>query len=221
MVNCAAIPGTLLESELFGHEKGAFTGAFAQKIGRFEQAHQGTLFLDEIGEIPLELQPKLLRALQQQEFERLGGNRTTQVDVRIVAATNRNLRQMVDEGKFRGDLYYRLHVFPVKVPALRDRREDIPLLIRFFTQRYAKKLNRAIEEIPAAALEALTRYNWPGNIRELQHLVERSVILSPGRVLQIAVPDAVPDSTSLRWTPPAPRDTPKIGASRKSSSNMA
>ena len=190
MVNCAAIPGTLLESELFGHEKGAFTGAFAQKIGRFEQAHQGTLFLDEIGEIPLELQPKLLRALQQQEFERLGGNRTTHVDVRIVAATNRNLRQMVDEGKFRGDLYYRLHVFPVTVPPLRDRREDIPLLIRFFTQRYAEKMNRAIEEIPAAALEALTRYNWPGNIRELQNLVERSVILSPGRVLQIAVPDA-------------------------------
>ena len=191
MVNCAAIPDTLLESELFGHEKGAFTGAFAQKIGRFELAHQGTLFLDEIGEIPLELQPKLLRALQEQEFERLGGNRTTHVDVRIIAATNRNLRQMVDEGKFRGDLYYRLHVFPLAVPPLRERREDIPLLIRFFTQRYARKMNRSIEEIPAAALEALTRYNWPGNIRELQHLVERSVILSPGRVLQIAVPDAV------------------------------
>ncbi len=206
MVNCAAIPGTLLESELFGHEKGAFTGAFAQKIGRFEQAHQGTLFLDEIGEIPLELQPKLLRALQQQEFERLGGNRTTHVDVRIVAATNRNLRQMVDEGKFRGDLYYRLHVFPITVPALRERREDIPLLTRFFTQRYARKMNRAIEEIPSTVLEALTRYNWPGNIRELQHLVERSVILSPGRVLQIAVPDAVPDSGSLRWTHPVSKD---------------
>jgi formate hydrogenlyase transcriptional activator len=206
MVNCAAIPGTLLESELFGHEKGAFTGAFAQKIGRFEQAHQGTLFLDEIGEIPLELQPKLLRALQQQEFERLGGNRTTHVDVRIVAATNRNLRQMVDEGKFRADLYYRLHVFPLTVPPLRERREDIPLLIRFFTQRYARKMNRAIEEIPSTTLEALTRYNWPGNIRELQHMVERSVILSPGRVLQIAVPDAVPDSGSLRWTPPVSKD---------------
>ena len=206
MVNCAAIPATLLESELFGHEKGAFTGAFAQKIGRFELAHQGTLFLDEIGEIPLELQSKLLRALQEQDFERLGGNRTTHVDVRIIAATNRNLRQMVDEGKFRADLYYRLHVFPLTVPPLRERREDIPLLIRFFTQRYARKMNRAIEEIPAAALEALTRYNWPGNIRELQHLVERSVILSPGRVLQIAVPDAVPDSGNLRWTPPLSKD---------------
>ena len=206
MVNCAAIPATLLESELFGHEKGAFTGAFAQKIGRFELAHQGTLFLDEIGEIPLELQPKLLRALQEQDFERLGGTRTTHVDVRIVAATNRNLRQMVDEGKFRGDLYYRLHVFPLTVPPLRERREDIPLLIRFFTQRYARKMNRAIEEIPAAALEALTRYNWPGNIRELQNLVERSVILSPGPVLHIAVPDAVPDSGSLRWTPPVSKD---------------
>jgi DNA-binding NtrC family response regulator len=203
MVNCAAIPATLLESELFGHEKGAFTGALAQKIGRFEMAHQGTLFLDEIGEIPLELQPKLLRVLQQQDFERLGGTRTTHVDVRIIAATNRNLRQMVDEGKFRGDLYYRLHVFPVSVPPLRERREDIPLLIRFFTQRYARKMNRAIEEIPAAALEALTRYDWPGNIRELQNLVERSVILSPGRVLQIAPPDAVPDSGSLRWMPAA------------------
>ena len=192
MVNCAAIPDTLLESELFGHEKGAFTGAFAQKIGRFESAHQGTLFLDEIGEIPLDLQPKLLRALQEQEFERLGSGRTIHVDVRIVAATNRNLRQMVEEGKFRDDLYYRLHVFPLKVPPLRERREDIPVLLRFFAQRYAKKLNRAIEEIPSGALEALTAYNWPGNIRELQHLVERSVILSPGRVLQIAVPDAVP-----------------------------
>ena len=161
-------------------------------------AHHGTLFLDEIGEIPLELQPKLLRALQEQEFERLGGNRTLHVDVRIVAATNRNLRQMVDEGKFRDDLYYRLHVFPLRVPPLRERREDIPLLIRFFAQRYARRLNRAIEEIPSGALEALTRYNWPGNIRELQHLVERSVILSPGRVLQIAVPDAVPDAACRR-----------------------
>ncbi|MBL8291409.1 MAG: sigma 54-interacting transcriptional regulator [Bryobacterales bacterium] len=206
MVNCAAIPGTLLESELFGHERGAFTGALAQKLGRFELAHQGTLFLDEIGEIPLELQPKLLRALQEQDFERLGGNRTTHVDVRIIAATNRNLRQMVNEGKFRGDLYYRLNVFPLTVPPLRERREDIPLLIRFFTQRYARKMNRAIEEIPAAALDALTRYSWPGNIRELQNLVERSVILSPGRVLQVTVPDAIPDSGNVRWLPPASRD---------------
>jgi formate hydrogenlyase transcriptional activator len=206
MVNCAAIPGTLLESELFGHEKGAFTGAVAQKVGRFELAHQGTLFLDEIGEIPLELQPKLLRALQEQDFERLGGNRTTHVDVRIIAATNRNLKQMVDEGKFRADLYYRLHVFPLDVPPLRERREDIPLLIRFFTQRYARKMNRVIEEIPAATLDALTRYDWPGNIRELQNLVERSVILSPGQVLQITVPDTVPDSVSLRWTASVSKD---------------
>jgi DNA-binding NtrC family response regulator len=194
LVNCAAIPATLLESELFGHEKGSFTGAFEQKIGLFELAHQGTLLLDEIGEIPLELQPKLLRALQEGELKRLGGKRTIRVDVRIIAATNRNLKQMVDEGKFRSDLYYRLHVFPLTVPPLRKRREDIPLLIRFFTQRYARKMNRVIEEIPSAALEALIRYDWPGNIRELQNLVERSVILSPGRVLQIAVPDVVADS---------------------------
>jgi formate hydrogenlyase transcriptional activator len=194
LVNCAAIPATLLESELFGHEKGSFTGAFEQKIGLFEQAHQGTLLLDEIGEIPLELQPKLLRALQEGELKRLGGKRTIHVDARIIAATNRNLKQMVDEGKFRSDLYYRLFVFPLTVPPLRERREDIPLLIRFFTRKYARKMNRVIEEIPSAALEALIRYDWPGNIRELQNLVERSVILSPGRVLQIAIPDVIPDS---------------------------
>jgi len=188
-VNCASIPATLLESELFGHEKGAFTGAFAQKIGRFELAHEGTLFLDEIGEIPLELQPKLLRALQERELERLGGNRTIRLDVRIIAATNRNLKQMVDEGKFRRDLYYRLHVFPLTVPPLRERREDIPLLIRFFTQKYARRLNRIIEEIPASAIEALTRYDWPGNIRELQNVIERSVILSDGPDLRVAMPE--------------------------------
>jgi DNA-binding NtrC family response regulator len=186
-VNCAAIPATLLESELFGHEKGAFTGAIAQKMGHFERAHQGTLFLDEIGEIPLELQPKLLRVLQEQEFERLGGNRTLRVDVRIITATNRNLKQMVEEGKFRSDLYYRLNVFPLTVPALRERRQDIELLIRFFTQRYARKLNRTIEEIPSSALEALIRYDWPGNIRELQNVIERSVILSQGPELRIAM----------------------------------
>ena len=184
-VNCGAIPATLLESELFGHEKGAFTGAFAQKIGRFELAHQGTLFLDEIGELPLELQPKLLRALQEHEFERLGGNRTIKVDVRIVAATNRDLGQMVAEGKFRSDLYYRLNVFPVAIPPLRERREDIPLLTRFFTQRYAAKLNRTIKEIPSTTLEALSRYEWPGNIRELQNLVERAVIISRGETFTI------------------------------------
>ncbi len=190
-VNCAAIPATLLESELFGHEKGSFTGAFAQKIGRFELAHQGTLFLDEVGEIPLELQSKLLRAIQEQELERLGGNHTIRVDVRFIAATNRSLKQMVEEGKFRSDLYYRLHVFPLTVPPLRERKEDIPLLIRYFTQKYAKRMNRNIESIPSAAIEALTRYDWPGNIRELQNLVERSVVLSPGRILQIAMPEVV------------------------------
>lgn len=197
-VNCAAIPATLLESELFGHEKGSFTGAFAQKIGRFELAHQGTLFLDEVGEIPLELQSKLLRALQEQELERLGGNRTIRVDVRVIAATNRNLKQMVSEGKFRSDLYYRLHVFPLMVPPLRERKEDIPLLIRYFTQKYAKRMNRPIESIPSAAIEALTNYDWPGNIRELQNLIERSVILSRGRALEIALPE-IPKSS-----PPPP-----------------
>ena len=209
-VNCAAIPATLLESELFGHEKGSFTGAFAQKIGRFELAHQGTLFLDEIGEIPLELQSKLLRAIQEQELERLGGNRTIRVDVRFVAATNRNLKQMVDEGTFRGDLYYRLHVFPLMVPPLRDRREDIPLLIRYFAQKHAKRMNRQIEEIPSGSIAALTNYAWPGNIRELENLVERSVILSPGRVLQIAIPEltkpAVPASMNARPDQSADRD---------------
>src|SRR5579884_3705225 len=188
-VNCAAIPATLLESELFGHERGSFTGAFAQKIGRFELAHQGTLFLDEIGEIPLELQPKLLRAIQEQELERLGGNRTIHVDVRFVAATNRNLKQMVDEGRFRSDLYYRLNVFPLTVPPLRERRDDIPLLVRYFVQKHATRMKRDIEEIPSSSLNALTRYEWPGNIRELQNIIERSVILSPGRVLQVALPE--------------------------------
>lgn len=205
-VNCAAIPATLLESELFGHEKGSFMGAFSQKLGRFELAHQGTLFLDEIGAIPLELQPKLLRALQEQELDRLGGNRTIRVDVRIIAATNRNLKQMVADGKFRSDLYYRLQVFPLTVPPLRERREDIPMLIRFFTQKYANRMDRAIEEIPSTALEALTNYDWPGNIRELQNLVERSVILSPGRVLQIVVPDGAPDAGDLQLRPPIRKD---------------
>lgn len=196
-VNCAAIPATLLESELFGHEKGSFTGAFAQKIGRFELAHKGTLFLDEIGEIPLELQSKLLRAIQEQELERLGGNRTIHFDVRFVAATNRNLKQMVEEGKFRSDLYYRLHVFPLTVPPLRERKADIPLLVRYFTQVYAKQMNRAIEEIPSASVEALTAYDWPGNIRELQNMIERSVILSFGRVLEVRLPEAAKPGPQL------------------------
>jgi formate hydrogenlyase transcriptional activator len=189
-LSCAAIPATLLESEMFGHEKGAFTGAVAQKLGRFELAHQGTLFLDEVGEIPLELQSKLLRAIQEQEFERLGGTRTIRVDVRLIAATNRNLKAMVDEGKFRDDLYYRLHVFPLHVPPLRERRRDVPSLVRYFTQRYAQRMNKRIESIPSSAIDSLTRYDWPGNIRELQNVIERSVILTQGSVLQVAMPEA-------------------------------
>jgi formate hydrogenlyase transcriptional activator len=188
-VNCAAIPASLLESELFGHEKGSFTGAVAQKIGRFELAHRGTLFLDEIGEMPLELQPKLLRAIQDQEFERVGGTRTIRTDVRFVAATNRDLKAMVDENKFRADLYYRLHVFPLDVPPLRERREDIPLLIRYFVQKHGQRMGRKIERIPAETLGALTNYDWPGNIRELQNVIERSVILSNGPELRVAMPE--------------------------------
>jgi len=185
-LNCAAIPTGLLESELFGHEKGAFTGAIAQKIGRFELAHQGTIFLDEIGEIPLELQSKLLRVLQEKEFERLGGTRTIRVDCRLVAATNRNLLTMVEANQFRSDLYYRLNVFPIAVPSLRERPEDIAILVRYFAQHYARKMNKTIETIPAKTMEVLSRYTWPGNVRELENLVERSVILSQGS--ELAVP---------------------------------
>jgi formate hydrogenlyase transcriptional activator len=188
-VNCAAIPASLLESELFGHEKGSFTGASAQRTGRFELAHQGTLFLDEIGEMPLELQPKLLRAIQDQEFERVGGNRTIRTDVRFVAATNRDLKAMVDENRFRADLYYRLHVFPLYVPPLRERRGDIPLLTRYFVQKHAHRMGRNIDNIPTSELEALTQYDWPGNIRELQNLIERSVILTSGSTLHVAMPE--------------------------------
>ncbi len=186
-LNCAAIPTGLLESELFGHEKGAFTGAIMQKVGRFELAHQGTLFLDEVGDIPLELQPKLLRALQEQEFERLGSTHTVRVDVRLVAATNRDLARMVADGQFRNDLYYRLNVFPVVLPPLRERRDDIPMLARHFTQRFARRMGRRIETIPAAVMDALVRYPWPGNIREMQNVIERAVILSPGPALQIPI----------------------------------
>jgi formate hydrogenlyase transcriptional activator len=184
-VNCAAIPLGLLESELFGHERGAFTGAITQKVGRFELAHKGTLFLDEVGDIPLELQPKLLRVLQEQEFERVGSNRTQRVDVRVLAATHASLTQMVSEKKFRGDLYYRLNVFPIVVPALRDRREDIPLLVRHFANKYARRMGRKIENIPAETMDALCRYKWPGNIRELQNLMERAVLLSTGSLLRV------------------------------------
>lgn len=184
-VNCAAIPMGLLESELFGHERGAFTGAIAQKIGRFELAHQGTLFLDEVGDIPLELQPKLLRVLQEQEFERLGSPRTIRVDVRVVAATNRDLSSMVRDRQFRSDLFYRLNVFPITLPPLRDRAEDIPALVGYFTQKYARRLNKTIETIPAETLDVLSRYHWPGNIRELENLIERATIISPGPALLV------------------------------------
>ena len=189
-VNCAAIPAELLESELFGHERGAFTGAVAQRIGRFESAHTGTLFLDEIGELPLHLQAKLLRAVQEQEIERVGGNRTIRVDVRIVAATNRDLNGMVEEKQFRADLYYRLAVFPLNIPPLRERREDIPLLARYFVQKYAARMDRNIESIPTPAIEALTNYDWPGNIRQLQNVIERSVVLSAGPELHVVLPEA-------------------------------
>ena len=184
-LNCGAIPSGLLESELFGHERGAFTGALMRKAGRFEIADKGTLFLDEVGDIPLELQPKLLRVLQEREFERLGSTRTQQVDVRVVAATHRNLKQMVEDGAFRSDLYYRLHVFPVSVPPLRERREDISLLVRHFVGEYARRINRRIETIAPQAMEALTSYSWPGNVRELQNFIQRAVILSPGSVLRV------------------------------------
>jgi len=188
-LNCAAIPTGLLESELFGHEKGAFTGAIAQRIGRFELADGGTIFLDEVGDIPLELQTKLLRVLQEREFERLGSTRTLRTDARLIAATNRELRKMVEQRKFRDDLFYRLNVFPIYVPALRERSEDIPLLVNHFAQRFARRMNRTIETIPAETMAVLTRYPWPGNIRELQNLIERAVILSHGPVLQVPLQD--------------------------------
>jgi len=182
-LNCAAIPLDLLESELFGHERGAFTGAIAQKIGRFEMADKGTLFLDEVGDIPPALQPKLLRVLQEQEFERLGSTRTHQVDVRLVAATNRNLVDMVKRNEFRSDLYYRLNVFPITLPPLRERREDIPALVEHYAEIYARRMDKQIDHIPPETMSALVSYQWPGNIRELQNFIERSVILTSGNVL--------------------------------------
>lgn len=184
-LNCAAIPTGLLESELFGHERGAFTGAISQKAGRFELADKGTIFLDEVGEIPLELQSKLLRVLQEQEFERLGSTKTIRVNVRLVAATNRDLKALVEQHQFRSDLYYRLNVFPITLPPLRERREDIPILVRYFTQHYAVRMKKNIQTVPAKTLEVLSRYAWPGNIRELENLVERSVILTQGVDLQV------------------------------------
>ena len=201
-VNCASIPAGLLESELFGHEKGAFTGAIAQRVGRLELAHQGTIFLDEVGDIPLELQPKLLRALQEKEFERLGSTRTISTDVRIVAATNRDLEKLVASGQFRSDLFYRLHVFPITVPPLRERRDDIPLLVQYFLSKFSQRMKKNIETVPPEGMQALCRYSWPGNIRELEHVIERAVILSPGSELripafeQVLAGDSPPSSSS-------------------------
>ena len=186
-LNCAAIPAGLLESELFGHEKGAITGAVTQKAGRFELANRGTLFLDEIADFPLELQPKLLRVLQEQEFERLGGHRTIRVNIRLLAATNQNLSTRLAQKKFRADLYYRLNVFPIVMPALRERDGDIPLLVRYFTQKHARRMNKTIESIPLEVMNRLQAWDWPGNIRELENLIERSVILSQGPVLDVAL----------------------------------
>jgi formate hydrogenlyase transcriptional activator len=206
-LNCAAIPTGLLESELFGHEKGAFTGAINQRIGRFELANRGTVFLDEVGEIPLELQPKLLRVLQEREFERLGSTRTLRTDARLIAATNRDLASLVSEQKFRQDLFYRLDVFPIHVPPLRERREDIPMLVRHFAQQFARRMKKEIETIPTETMEALTRYDWPGNIRELQNLIERAVIISTGPVLDVP-------ASALRATAGRPAFAPDPTAGR-------
>ena len=203
-INCAAIPLGLLESELFGHERGAFTGAIARKVGRFELAHRGTLFLDEIGDIPLELQPKLLRVLQEQEFERLGSNHTQRVDVRVIAATNQNLGSMVESGRFRGDLFYRFNIFPLTVPPLRERPEDVPLLVRYFTSKYARRMNKHIERISGQTLQVLAQYGWPGNVRELQNFVERAVILSVDGELRAPL-------SELKIKPAAKESLPRNG----------
>jgi formate hydrogenlyase transcriptional activator len=199
-VNCAAIPTGLLESELFGHEKGAFTGAIAQRIGRLELADQGTLFLDEVGDIPVEIQPKLLRALQEREFERLGSTHTKKVNVRLVAATNRNLEKMIEDRQFRGDLYYRLNVFPIQIPPLRERQEDIPLLVRYFAEKFARQMQKPIESIPADTMGKLQRWHWPGNVRELENLIERAVILTTGSTLQVPLPDIKAAPTAVAQT---------------------
>jgi formate hydrogenlyase transcriptional activator len=214
-INCAAIPAGLLESELFGHERGAFTGAINQKTGRFELADRGSLFLDEVGDIPLELQPKLLRVLQEQEFERLGSNRTLRVDVRVVAATHQDLSKLVADRSFRSDLYYRLNVFPIQIPALRERFEDIPLLVRYFVQRFSRALNKAVEYIPADAMDALAQYSWPGNVRELENLIERAVLLSPGKELRVPLSELKSSSTLV----PADADPSSAFASFTSSAS--
>jgi formate hydrogenlyase transcriptional activator len=215
-LNCAAIPTGLLESELFGHEKGAFTGAIMQRVGRFELANRGTIFLDEVGEIPLELQPKLLRVLQEREFERLGSTRTIRTDARLIAATNRDLKTMVEEQRFRSDLYYRLNVFPIRVPSLRERKEDIPLLVRHFVKEFSRRNQRVIDTIPSETMQALIRYHWPGNIRELQNVIERAVIISRGPVLNVALAELTPDVSS----PPVPIVTSAKSASHESLQEM-
>ena len=209
-LNCAAIPTGLLESELFGHEKGAFTGAVTQRIGRMELANQGTLFLDEVGEIPLELQPKLLRVLQEREFERLGSARTLRTDVRLIAATNRDLDAMVEQGRFRSDLFFRLNVFPIQVPALRERPDDIPLLVRHFADEFSRRMNKTIETIPSETMKALCQYRWPGNVRELQNVIERAVILSPGPVLKVPIAELQP-----RTTPVAASERASSGSAKR------
>ncbi|HMF79135.1 MAG TPA: sigma 54-interacting transcriptional regulator, partial [Bryobacteraceae bacterium] len=208
-LNCASIPTGLLESELFGHEKGAFTGAIAQRIGRFELANRGTVFLDEIGEIPLELQPKLLRVLQEREFERLGSSRTLRTDARLIAATNRDLTKMVEEQTFRSDLFYRLNVIPIRVPALRERPEDVPLLVQHFAEQFSRRMRKAIKTIPSETMNAMIRYEWPGNVRELQNVIERAVILSADGVLRVPAADlrirAVPHAKTVEKAPAGAR----------------
>ena len=196
-LNCAAIPTGLLESELFGHEKGAFTGAITQKIGRLELADQGTLFLDEVGDIPIEIQPKLLRVLQEREFERLGSTQTRKVNVRLVAATNRNLEKMVADREFRSDLFYRLNVFPIRIPSLRERKEDIPLLVSYFVQKFAKQMQKQIESVPSAVMKGLTAWEWPGNIRELENFIERAVILTRGKALEVPLTELRKTETEM------------------------
>jgi transcriptional regulator with GAF, ATPase, and Fis domain len=206
-INCAAIPATLIESELFGHERGAFTGALTPRAGRFQLADRGTLFLDEIGDMPLELQPKLLRVLQEQRFERLGGSQSIQVNVRVIAATNQDLWSMVQERKFRADLYYRLNVFPITLPPLRERRDDIPLLVAHFVQKSADRLGKPIHHIPDDVMEALTNYDWPGNVRELQNFIERAVIVTTGEVLRPRIKELFlqPAATTVRTLADAER----------------
>jgi formate hydrogenlyase transcriptional activator len=219
-VNCAAIPAGLLESELFGHERGAFTGALTQKIGRFEFADRGTLFLDEVGDLPLELQPKLLRVLQEQEFERLGGSRTIRVDVRVVAATNTDLAALVAERKFRSDLYYRLNVFPIQLPSLRERPEDVPLLVRYFVQQFSRRQNKSVAYIPSDVMDALVNYPWPGNIRELENLIERAVLLSPGKELRVPLAE-LKESSPVLPPPAASVDLPRASAPAASPASLS